>query len=38
MIVTHYIAPIGKVINVKARRAWDFTALNQRQHRILGGK
>ncbi len=38
MIVTRYIAPIGKVINVKARRAWDFAVLNQRQRRILGGK
>jgi hypothetical protein len=35
MIVTRYIAPIGKVINVKGRRGWDFAALTYR--RILGG-
>ncbi len=35
MIVTRYIAPIGKVTNVRARRGWDFSALIR--PRILGG-
>ncbi len=35
MIVTRYIAPIGKVIDVKGRRGWDFAALIHR--RVLGG-
>lgn len=35
MIVTRYIAPIGKVINVKGQRGWDFAPLIHPQ--ILGG-
>jgi hypothetical protein len=35
MIVTRYIAPIGKVTHVKATRGWDFSALIR--PRILGG-
>ena len=34
-IETRYIAPIGKVLNVKARRMWDFTA--HKNLWILGG-
>ncbi|MFN2109186.1 MAG: hypothetical protein ACK2UI_05950, partial [Anaerolineae bacterium] len=34
-ILTRYIAPIGKVINVRGRRDWLLAALNYR--RILGG-
>lgn len=35
MIVTRYIAPIGKVINIKGQRAWDF-AVRTRVW-VLGG-
>jgi hypothetical protein len=34
-IETRYIAPIGKVINVRGRRDWIFAALSYR--RVLGG-
>lgn len=35
MIVTRYIAPIGKVTHVKGQRGWNFSALIH--PRILGG-
>jgi len=35
MIVTRYLAPIGKVINVKRQRYWDFSPLTR--PRIFGG-
>lgn len=35
LIVTRYIAPIGKVTHVKGQRGWDFSALIR--PRILGG-
>ncbi len=36
MIVTHRIAPIGKVVAIKAQRKWNFAAWQYRK--ILGGQ